>query len=380
MLKRIIILLNIALVFQCSNAFGHYTVYDDRAKGGFKECREYLYNYKSGEINPKSKELLVSRKFDSIGNEIEFFCWKKDTILFRKTYKYDAMRNKIECIEYEHNGQINHKEFWKYNEKGNLIEYVYYKSDSSIFTKTNIKYDEKGNLIEEIEITPGGMMPYSEIKKKYNYKENSIETEFLEHYGKVVSKGRHIEKYNDKGKIIESNYFGSGDSLIFKEITDYDNKGNINEFNCFDSNGTLYKKIIYNYDINGKKIEEIGYDEESSIDFREINRYNEKGNNIDHIFYKPDGILYDKEITNYDNNGTKIKIINYKFDGLSDYLYHSCKYNERGLKIEDMYYEPNGNVESKENITYDEFGNIIEITRSYGQIEPEYCYKYIYSK
>jgi hypothetical protein len=350
MLKRIIILLNVALVFQWTDAIGQFN--GDKINGGFRELRQYKYNYKSGLIDTNSKRLEYSKKFDSRGNIIEFIWWKSDTILFRDTYKLDALRKTVEYLKLNSNDQITDKGIMSYDGKGNLIESVRNRPDGQISDKESWKYDEKGKLIENIRIKPDGQI----IHKLTN-------------------------RFNEMGFLIENTYYDQDSSMNSHVSIKYDEKGNDIEeiYNNWFCNHQIKKKIS-KFNMNGKKIEDIYYNSDQTINFTEIYRYDDKGNNIEFSSFEPDGELSYQEISKFDKNGKKIETINYKFDGLTNSSFHFCSYNENEQIIEEIYCEPNGNILSKEINKYDEWGNRIEEIHFNSSDEPEYCYKYIYSK
>ena len=68
-----------------------------------------------------------------------------------------------------------------------------------------------------------------------------------------------IIKYDDKGNIIESNYYRADGSLSSKATYSYDDKGNINiiESNYYNAHGIEKETYKYEFDEKGNWIEKI---------------------------------------------------------------------------------------------------------------------------
>ena len=65
--------------------------------------------------------------------------------------------------------------------------------------------------------------------------------------------------YNEKGNIIEENYYDSDGNLSSKDTYEYDENGNNIEKNNYDSNGKLDSKYTYEYDKNNNWTQRIEY-------------------------------------------------------------------------------------------------------------------------
>ena len=83
-----------------------------------------------------------------------------------------------------------------------------------------------------------------------------------------------------------------------------------------------------------------------------FNIYNEKGNKIEDNFYDSDGNLSSKDTYEYDEKGNKIEENWYNSDGSLDSKY-TYKYDEKGNIIEENYHNSNGRLYEKHTYKYE---------------------------
>ena len=126
-----------------------------------------------------------------------------------------------------------------------------------------------------------------------------------------------------------------------------------------------------------KAVDKFGQIEKGDVLNNYFNIYNEKGNKIEDNFYDSDGNLSSKDTYEYDEKGNKIEKNVYDSNGRfhSKYTY---KYDEKGNMIEDNVYDSNGRLYFKKTYKYDEKGNKIEENwyNSDGRLHSKYTYKY----
>ena len=202
---------------------------EDKVKCGFTSNIHYVYNYKMGKIDLKSKQKGYLNKYDKKGNEIERILYDKNgsitnTYSFnvdKKTFKYDNKGKIIEEVLYSDDGsRIRTKYLYVYDVKGNKIETNIYNSDGSFSQKIKFKYDEKGRNIETLWA--------SNQKKtcKYDDRGDMIET-MTNANGSFWYK--HKCKYDAKRNIIELVEYNEDDSIIISHSYKHDSCGNVIE-------------------------------------------------------------------------------------------------------------------------------------------------------
>jgi len=88
----------------------------DKVKGGYKKCNVYMYSYKFGKIDIKSKMELYTCKYDSRGNMIEKVQYNSDdSIESKNTHKYDSRGNRIEAVGFNEWDEPTGKEEYIYS-------------------------------------------------------------------------------------------------------------------------------------------------------------------------------------------------------------------------------------------------------------------------
>ncbi|TAL59828.1 MAG: hypothetical protein EPN85_08580 [Bacteroidetes bacterium] len=269
------------------------------------------------------------------------------------------------------------------NETGNLIEEKgnWYSPDGRIAGKYNCKYDGKGNIIEENKYFEVDCVMTDIITVKQHYGN----WEMLNYNTCAGMDSKSIHKYDNHGKLIESNCYNSVGSLTEKETFSYNNNGNVIENNSYRPNGILTQKSIYQYDSTGNMIESNFYNLDGSHHvMKYICEYDDKGNQIEkNIYY--DSLRTEKTIYKYDGKGNQIEIVNttYGDNGIFRNK-NTCKYkyNDQGDKIEENKYEWNGNLINKRIFHYNVNRDLIEYNYYHYDIDGsvaglvKYTYKY----
>lgn len=159
-------------------------------------------------------------------------------------------------------------------------------------------------------------------------------------------------------EFISYDYYGSGE-VDGKTTYTHNSKGELIEM--YDGNTTTK----YEYDANGRKIKD-AWSRPGGKGASESISYDDKGNNESSKYFKLDGTLdysrvYEREYDDNDNIKWEKKWEKYT-DGTNDLLqYHvSFEYNKANELIKKMYMREDGNVYRREEMKYDEAGNLIE--------------------
>ena len=198
----------------------------------------------------------------------------------------DKLQGKVKSVSHqifnaiEKDGEIEISEAKSYNEYtlykkwGNKIESILTDTKGDLYQTHKFFYDETGNLKENIGYTLRGKLF---VKSIYSYKENFIIQTLNNDSGDFV--GQYISKY-EKGNLIESISNNSNGSVKYKTINKFDKKGKLIESNNFDGN-VLYKKCIF--------------------------KNNQKENIIHKTCYSSTGIVISDEFIKYDYRGNELE-------------------------------------------------------------------------
>jgi len=168
--------------------FTHFgcTSKNNVSKPKIKTQKCFKYNYNFG-VMDSTFEPYYSFLFDKNGNFIEEIYFDKvDTTSYYR-YKYDDKNRKIERIDLSKDAYFP-MEFYKYNSKNKLSEVTTYYKDKTIFSIEKYNYNDT-TLTNIVSYTAEGKLKYKEI---YFIDENS--------------KDEKIDRYNDEGKLISSEY------------------------------------------------------------------------------------------------------------------------------------------------------------------------------
>jgi len=217
-------------------------------------AKTYEYEYKFGEVDNESANLIRLDEFDRNGNLIKQ-SERKD---FRnydkvKSYIYDPENKLMEMIVKDYAGRVEQVTKYKYDGDNNT-ERIFYDQDGSLTGKAIYQYDKYGNCILIISYDKDGKMEYKTVntydskgrvkeEKKYDKKGN------LEFHSKVL---KETDNIRERGGFNENNL------LEFNIVTCYENdRIKSNEFTYTD--GSHYSKFEYKFNQDNLLIEMIKY-------------------------------------------------------------------------------------------------------------------------
>ena len=105
--------------------------------------------------------------------------------------------------------------------------------------------------------------------------------------------------------------------------------------------------------------------------------FNEKGNKLEENWFNPDGRLFSKYTYKYDDKGNKLEENSFNSDGSLNSKY-TYKYDDKGNKIESNLFNSDGRFSGMLTYKYDDKGNQIEanLFNSDGSLFSKYTYKY----
>ncbi len=258
-----------------------YLHFQEKAFGGFNECFEYIYMYKSGQIDSNSKKLERKLKYDEKGNMVEEIIFGDDgKIDITQNYHYDDKGNKIVYFQSDYN-YLDYKITYKYDTRGNRIERVLYDKNDSISEIFTYHYDEKNNLIKLIKYLNMGFDRYNSTTCLFDDNKNLYE-EIIDDNG-IFCKYTFI--YNETGNIIEEKTYNKSNIIQRKSIYEYLNEVKVYQKILFyNENALIDHTFEFKYDKKGNYIEAIWY-EENVMQLRYTYSYDSLGNQIEKTIY-----------------------------------------------------------------------------------------------
>jgi hypothetical protein len=153
----------------------------------------------------------------------------------------------------------------KYNDLGNEIEFSEYNSYGIAFI-TKIKYNEKNQKVEQNRYTPEEGKLVMQFKSKYNLVGNCIELSsdlgYVEkkEYDENNNLIKELVKYAQASKFIESsNFYNEKNEMIRKTYTEgkteytYFEDGNIKDETYYNKDGSIQIKGSYTYQFDEQK-------------------------------------------------------------------------------------------------------------------------------
>ncbi|MFV0598241.1 MAG: hypothetical protein ACK5M0_00730 [Bacteroidales bacterium] len=172
-----------------------------------------------------------------------------------------------------------------------------------------------------------------------------------------------LYRYDERGNCIEqidSNYNdGITRSRVYSNSYKYDNSGNVIEESSY-FNNEFSNKYCYKLDENGNCYESISYESENDSTFSKTIYIRDKDKKkVEWIFYNKLGDINSRLIREYDDNGNVIKGEDYNEKGELTYKY-LYKYNEKGDEIEYIRFENNKRNFKSFKHKYDSKGNWIQ--------------------
>lgn len=247
--------------------------------------------------------------------------------------------------------QVFSKVWKKFDSKGNVTERRLYKRSDFVPGKKKTSSKIKRKTVKED--TSGIFVLETVTYSKYDEKGRFVKADEFDEKGNFLKSSRVDYKYDNMGRVIESNSYFNDEKSNTREVMQYDSSGNKVVFELHDYKG-LKVKMLYNYNENGRIIKLVTLNNRLESKEIEESKYDLKGNRIFKSISDGDG-----------------KVI------LSQYF----RYNRFGRMIE-MKRETNDKSTEiwKMNVTYDKYGNVTSNTK-FGQNHKPYrktIFKHVY--
>jgi len=259
-----------------------------------------------------------------------------------------------------------------YDKDGNITTEIRYAPDGSESEKKIFSFDERGRLIEEINFLDTG-----EIADHMTFERDDR--------GKIVKAFKHyldgsadtiINKYNDKGNLVEKVTIDSDEGIEAKEIMVYDGDRLVNH-KIFEYD-ELETEFSYVYDNSGNITSQSKWapDEELS---RYDNFFDDKGNLIKSLKYNNEEQLTERYVYQYNDEGKTVKIEEETSIGKT---ITAIEYDGKGNAIKQTVMDENENINNQVIHEYNEdnlvIGSEVFINLQGRVINQEYKLKYEY--
>jgi len=230
------------------------------------------------------------------------------------------LTKEIQCSD---NGSADRYIEYIYNKNRDLVAKDYYHPWGEFFyTNEAYTYDDNGNLIETYDFSDG-------------------RTEY---------------SYNSEGDIVEERRYDLDGTLssVIEYANGYPSKEAYGIHGDFDRGG--YSE--YEYDSNGNLLSKISYNADDYMTGHETHTYDENGNLLSRISYNAAGYIIGSETHAYDENGNETM---FKSESPGATYWIEYEYNENGQKIFETNYASNGEVEEQVEYVYDQNMEPMEI-------------------
>ena len=275
------------------SSFFENTLYTFNNEGGLterivfeydlKKDKKETYEYNGNRNIPIKKNSYTFRRYTDIGGGINRVTYIPEGFLDRSyLYKTDEKGNKTEEQIFDGDGNYIGKYVWKLDEKGNILEKDGFNDQNILVSRGIVEYDENGNKI---------------LEQNYG-KDNTLGTKYTWKYTKD---GKLLEYYmfNIKGNISEG---------IINEFSSQNN--NLSKSTTYCMNKKLIGYSTYKWNDKGKLLESEYYSPDGILEEKIFIKYNDKDQNIEETTQKNGKIF--KRITTYDEQGNYIKQVIYE--------------------------------------------------------------------
>lgn len=246
-----------------------------------------------------------------------------DNYLSKELNYYDESNNLVLTEEYDENDSLTGKSNYVFDQDGKLIKEIWWGDKGNMIMTTDYKYDLCGNQTERTEYY-NDTLRYSYLSQ-YDKKGNKTKYEAIP-AAESGSSWKYEYKYDDKGNLIEENYFSKG-KKTHRTVYAYNANQQLESKTFYDHN-CLYDYSTYQYDKWGNECYTEYYqahDMKKPV-YTIVKEYDEEGHLLFEEYLSED--THSLETADYDNNILLTKeyrhlCIATKFDTHSEVTYNS---------------------------------------------------------
>ncbi len=166
-----------------------------------------------------------------------------DEMVSQTTFKYDAKGNKTEEVTTDTNKKLMGKINYKYDDRGNVIETSIFDKDGQLKQVISYQYDKRNFQMAYFEKGPDGEV-FSKLTCEYD--DNGNKTGGADYSSDTDMENKWVQKNDEMGRRIETDYFLPDGTLLEKRTIKYENNFPV-EYNTYKRDGTLDELKSYSY-------------------------------------------------------------------------------------------------------------------------------------
>lgn len=198
-------------------------------------------------------------------------------------------------------------------------------SDWMTSSSTVYKYDEQGNLLMSIFYDANNNMTGWETD--YTYDDNGNELVHVQYNADGTAYGFVSREYDEKQQVKKYTTYSISGEMITETSYQYefDDKGNMLKMDCYDDAGKFVQ--TNEYDEHGNLLKQTFYlDNDDQAFYFYENEYDANGNNTKSSIYiqyslKADKTLESRNEMTYDEHGNMTKLVHFNAQGTEDFHY-----------------------------------------------------------
>lgn len=264
----------------------------------------------------------------------------------------------------------------KFDKNGNLTESVSFNKDGKMFEIVTYEYNSK-NLLGAITYYKADGSADIIDTLEYNLKGDKLkETQYS---GEGVVQNVEISRYSENGDLEESVYYSADGKVLWKSVFSYDKLERITAKTNLEIGGIIAEREIIRRDEMGNTIEYSKIGNDNSIIAKTVSRYNLEGKKTEEVNYNPNGTISTKDEFVYDDSKNMVEYIHHD-NGLQQPIKSVAQFNKRGQLVNKGEFNSTGMISNKQTFEYDKNGNIIKWIKFDILNEPfeltEYTYEY----
>ncbi|GEM_PF-3238208 len=272
-------------------------------------------------------------QFDTLGNKIlsvnknYLFPGANDSSIFQ----YDRRGNIVSVLGYDSLGKLRQSEYHIFDKNGKLVESKYLDGGGTLCHAIYRQRDSSGNQIERINwyrdfseyidttvsvYNEAGNIMHSQSLNRNNYSDyrNGHDGNLL-HCVEVYPPDTSTDDYyySDTGRMELELSSSKSNTINSIGIGYYDSTGHVRHSTSMNFRNKTLQDVVYRQDSTGatEKIEQ--YDSTNALQWVRVTRRNRQNNPLDDVSYNPPGQIHDQDICLYDDMGNIIRQQEYHF-------------------------------------------------------------------
>lgn len=217
--------------------------------------------------------LLITLCFSGCTENAEYVLEKSTSydqnnkISYRIEYEYDNSPLYLSSSYYGTDGELTFRTVYEYDKSGQLLCQTTYDDDNNFLHSVTYEYDNNGNCTNDFT----DYYDENDCSKTYEYDENgniikqavyfiSSDNKIITSYENTYDADNRLIRqytidigeyvlfeYDDVGRVISEDCFGTGDELEVHREYEYDKRGNLQNEITYNPDGSVSDTIVYKY-------------------------------------------------------------------------------------------------------------------------------------